>query len=293
MLTTVDPAELASLDLSAALERGTIVHFERSPVELPSPADAEFLRTALAPRMKRKNVSYYPDAEKLVGLEAETSERERCARILREHSGRVREFLGRAIPRLVPGWRVGTCSFRPIQEAGRCLSAHASNELVHVDAGAYGATHGDRILRFFVNLNPAEDRVWLTKGPFRDLYAKHARRAGIDRPLEDNLAIKAYSRAVRTAARAVPMLRMIDTSAYDRLMRKFHNYMKDDPFFRDNQEGLQRFAFKPFSSWMVLTDTLSHACIEGQHALVDTFLIPLKNCALPEHSPWHILAGRA
>jgi hypothetical protein len=43
----------------------------------------------------------------------------------------------------------------------------------------------------------------------------------------------------------------------------------------------------------VLTDTLSHACIEGQHALVDTFLIPLKNCALPEHSPWHILAGRA
>jgi hypothetical protein len=42
---------------------------------------------------------------------------------------------------------------------------------------------------------------------------------------------------------------------------------------------------------MVLTDGVSHACISGQHALVDTFLVPLRNCRRP--APYHLLAGRA
>ena len=45
---------------------------------------------------------------------------------------------------------------------------------------------------------------------------------------------------------------------------------------------------------MVLTDQVSHACVEGQHALVDTFVIPLANCRLRELSPYEILrTGRA
>lgn len=293
MLTTVD--DVGSLDLAAELERGSIVYFPRCPIELPSPADADFLRTSLARGLKRKNVSWYPDADKLVGLDAAAEARERAARILREHSQRVRAFLEtRAIPRLARGWKPGTSSFRPMQEKGRALSPHASNELVHVDAGAYGATHGDRILRFFVNLNPAEDRVWLSKGGFRDLFQKHAARAGIAAPLRDDGALgKLYSGALRAGMRAFPMLRAVDSSAYDRAMRKFHNYMKDDPAFRDSEEGLQRFAFKPFSAWMVLTDTVSHACIEGQHAFVDTFVVPLRNCTELAFAPFHILARGA
>ncbi len=291
MLTTVDRTG-PLLDLSAELEQGRIVYFPGSPVDLPAAGDAEFLRTQLARGLKGKNVSWYPDANKLVGLDAAPEDRERTARILRQHSQRVRDFLTtQAIPRLAQGWKAGTCSFRPMQEKGRELSAHASNELVHVDAGAYGATHGDRVLRFFVNLNPLEDRVWLTKGGFRELYEKHARAAGISAPLRDDGALgKLYSSALRAGMRAFPMLRAVDSSAYDRAMRKFHNYMKDDPSFRDNQEGLQRFAFKPFSAWMVLTDTVSHACIEGQHAFVDTFLVPLRNCTARDYAPFHILA---
>jgi hypothetical protein len=291
MLTIVDGAAPA-LDLSSELERGQIVYFPASPVELPLADDAEFLRTQLARGLKRKNVSWYPDAGKLVGLEAAPHQRERAAQILRQHSQRVQEFLSKtAIPRLAKGWKAGTCSFRPMQEKGRALSAHASNELVHVDAGAYGATHGDRILRFFVNLNPTEDRVWLSKGSFRELYEKHARTAGVAAPLQGDGALgRLYTGALRAGMRAFPMLRAVDSSAYDRAMRKFHNYMKDDPAFRDSTEGLQRFAFKPYSAWMVLTDTVSHACIEGQHAFVDTFIVPLRNCTDRESSPFHLLA---
>ena len=294
MLTNVDALE-PGLDLSAELERGRIVHFPRSPVELPSADDAAFLRESLARGLTRKNVSWYPDAGKLTGLEASPADRERTARILREHARRVREFLQtRAIPRLSRGWQAGTCSFRPMQEKGRALSAHASNELVHVDAGAYGATHGDRILRFFVNLNPVEDRVWLSKGSFRELYEKHAARAGLAAPLPADGALgRLYSGALRAGMRAFPMLRAVDSSAYDRAMRKFHNYMKDDPAFRDSDEGVQRFSFKPYSAWMVLTDTVSHACIEGQHAFVDTFVVPLRNCTERDCAPFDILSRGA
>ena len=58
------------------------------------------------------------------------------------------------MPALAKNLRAGTCSFRPLEERGRNLKPHASNELVHIDAGAYGATNGDRILRFFRQRKP-------------------------------------------------------------------------------------------------------------------------------------------
>ena len=249
---------------------------------------------------------------------------------------RVRTLLEKAMPEFARGWTPGTTSFRPLQEKGRALAAHASNERVHVDAGAYGATHGDRILRFFVNVNPVEDRVWVSKGSFPQLFAEHGRAAGVagvaadpivaapsgpppaaaDSPLapegkngggdlpvstsnrpdpvREGVLDRAFSAAVRAGARLSPALRMIDSSPYDRLMRRFHNWMKDAPEFRDSSKGLETFRFPPYSAWMVLTDQVSHACVEGQHALVDTFVIPLANCRLRELSPYEILrTGRA
>jgi len=94
---------------------------------------------------------------------------------------------------------------------------------------------------------------------------------------------------VRAAGRVAPLSRVIDSSPYDRRMRRFHNWMKDTPSFQE--PPYQRFEFAPLSAWMVLTDGVSHACIRGQHALVDTFLVPLRNCKLP--APYHFLSGTA
>ncbi|SRR5581483_649398 len=273
-----------------ALERGRIVHFPRCPIPLPPPEDQDFLRQGLGPFLRRKNVSYYPAADKLSGLQAPASLLERTRRILRDHSLRLREFLERNMPGFTSAWTPGTSSFRPMEEQGRGLSPHASNELIHVDAGAYGATHGDRILRFFVNLNPARERVWISKGNFEDLLRRYGDEAGVRRgPLDPAAPERALSGLVRTASRALPMLRVIDTSPYDRRMRRFHNWMKDTKAFQEPPH--QRFSFAPGSSWMVLTDGVSHACVSGQHALVDTFLVPLRNCKRP--APYHLLAGQA
>ena len=283
-----DPGQL----WAEALERGRIVRFARPPIELPAPEDLEFLREGLTPYLRRKNVSYYPEAERLTGLRAPPESQRRAQEILRRHSKRVRDFLERSMPAFTRGWQPGTSSFRPLEEQGRGLSAHASNELVHVDAGAYGATHGDRILRFFNNVNPQRERVWLTKGTFAELYRKHAREAGVQSiEVMPSLAERALSGFLRAGRRALPMLRVIETSPYDRAMRRFHNWMKDAPSFRRSKEGLQEISFAPFQAWMVLTDSVSHACIRGQHALVDTFLVPLANCRLPAEAPYRILAS--
>ena len=274
----------------AALEEGRIVHFARCPIALPSDGEQEFLRQGLSAFLKKKNVSYYPGAGKLTGLEAPPEVASRARAVLEAHAQRVRSFLESAMPGLTRGWTPGTSSFRPMEEQGRGLSAHASNELIHVDAGAYGATHGDRILRFFVNLNPTRERVWISKGPFADLWRRHAREAGLaPGPLDPALPEKLWSGALRGLSRVFPLARVIDTSPYDRRMRRFHNWMKDTPSFQAPPH--QRFSFAPYSAWMVMTDGVSHACVCGQHALVDTFLVPLRNCR--RSAPYHYLAGEA
>ena len=47
------------------------------------------------------------------------------------------------------------------------------NVSYHPEAGACGATNGDRILRFFINVNPADVRVWVSKGKFPKLPQVH------------------------------------------------------------------------------------------------------------------------
>ncbi len=297
MLFTVGNDEIEQLPphrLSDELEKSRIVYFPRCPVELPQESDLAFLRSELAPNLLRKNISYYPGANRLTGLKAPPAVSARALAILKSYSVRIQGFLRQVMPGFMRGAQLGTSSFRPLQERGRHLAPHASNELVHVDAGAYGATHGDRILRFFTNVNPTEERVWITKGAFADLYQRHGKAAGItsDRnQMEENWVDRAYSGFIRAASRVVPMAKVIDSSPYDRVMRRFHNYMKDSPAFQGDSAGNLRIVFPPYSSWMVLTDAVSHACTSGQHAFVDTFRVPLANCRLREFAPYQILRG--
>jgi 3-deoxy-D-manno-oct-2-ulosonic acid (Kdo) hydroxylase len=296
-------AAAAGLPLSDALERGEIVSFGPCPLALPSLAlppfapppedDLAFLRS-LGPLLGRKNVSWYCATDRLKGIQ-DPQLAARARAILSAHAGRVRAFLSAAMPAFARGMRPGTSSMRPLQEKGRGLSPHASNELLHVDAGAYGATHGDRILRFFVNVSEREDRVWITRGAFPALYARHARDAGLvgargQEPIDDGPLDKAFTALIRGAAKVWPEAQVLDSSPYDRQMRRLHNWMKDTPAYQQEPQGLETIRFPPGHAWMCLTDQVTHACIEGQHALIDTFLVPLANCRLRALSPHRILS---
>lgn len=297
MLVTIKAKHIddtAANEISDALETGNIVYFPRCPFTLPEEADLDFLRRELPLQLKLKNISYHPEAKKIRGIQGKPPLIERAERILVEHSERLQAFLATAIPELNAGCLVGTSSFRPIQEKGRKLKPHASNELVHIDAGAYGATNGDRIFRFFVNVNPGEDRVWATKGRFPELYSQYGQAAGIS-PLGERQLTKGPLDHLRSgllrglAAAGLSAAPVLDSSPYDRVMRRFHNFMKDSPEFQSDQRNHQEIRFPPYSAWMVFTDIVSHASVSGQSALVNTNLIRLSSCRKPELAPINIL----
>jgi hypothetical protein len=283
-----------------ALEANRIVHFPTCPLPLPPEETLDFLRRELPSRLKLKNVSYHPEAGKVSGLEADPATTERVTAVLRSHLGEVEAFLRRVTGDLTDGARVGTCSFRPIEEKGRNLKPHASNELVHVDAGAYGATDGDRILRFFVNVNPARDRVWATKGSFEDMISRYGAKAGLldgggrlSLRIEKRGGDRVVSALVAGLARLNPLATVLDTSPYDRAMRRLHNYMKDDPGFRADMANYQELRFRPLSAWMCFTDGVSHASLEGQFALVTTMIVRRERMRWPERAPFNALLARS
>lgn len=303
ILEVFDESRLAQADgfaLGDALEAHRIVQFPVCPFPLPPAEDLDYLRRELPERLSLKNVSYHPEAGRVRGLQGDPDDQARVSAILKAHSDAVCAFLDTHIGHLTRDWRVGTCSFRPIQEKGRNLKPHASNELVHVDAGAYGATNGDRIFRFFVNVNPSADRTWATKGDFASLLERYGQAAGVldatGRPsgaIDKRGADHMFSGLIAGLARLNPSARVLDSSPYDRLMRRFHNYMKDDPAFREDLQGLETLRFPPGSAWMVFTDGVSHASLEGQFAFVTTCIVPRANLRHPERSPYAVLRAAA
>jgi hypothetical protein len=289
-------AAAGRFELSDRLEAGEIVYFPTCPLPLPAAADMAFLREELPRLLRLKNVSYHPEVGHVRGIDGDPATVERVSQILVEHSDAVRSFLARAIPSLTRDWLMGTCSFRPIEERGRDLKPHASNELVHFDAGAYGATNGDRILRFFVNINPDAERVWATKGTFPELFARYGDRAGVRAPAPGPRYLRkgpldhARTLLIRAlTATGLPLARVLDSSPYDRVMRRFHNFMKDTPDFQADPLGHEELRFPPYSAWMVFTDMVSHASVSGQYAFVTTGLVPLANCRRPELAPINIM----
>lgn len=292
-----DFSAASSDEVEDALEAGQVVYFPQCPIPLPSDGDLDWLRGGLDVGLRTKNLSYHPESDSVPRFEADEDTRIRVENLLRTHGQRVAEFWQRVLPDFVPGCTYGTTSFRPVEEKGRDLKPRSSNELVHIDAGAYGATNGARILRFFVNVHPERDRVWGTKGSFEQIMQRHeplwnAARGGRHRvPTRKGPLGHVYSGLIGAASRVYPLFRVIDSSPYDRSMRRIHNYMKEDPGFRSDLADYQEIRFPPGSAWMVFTDGISHAALEGQYAFVSTALIPLQNCRNRARTPLGILSA--
>jgi hypothetical protein len=300
LLRTLSSADLAGpLEPSAErrLEQGEILRFTPGSLALPAPEDLAFLREELGRLSTLKNISYHPAGDYLSGIKGDARAKERTRRILRDYGASVARFLARLCPRYVERWHAGKVNFRPFEEEGRDLPAHSSNELVHVDAFASGATHGGRILRFFTNVHPGKPRVWKSAGTFPELFGEFGARAGIAAlgpdGLRERLPDRALSALVRLCVRSgLAPAATLDTSPYDRAMKRMHDTLKDDPAFQADEERCAFFEFPPSSSWVVLTDTVSHAAVRGQHALVATWIVPLECCAAPELAPYRVMAGR-
>jgi len=269
--------------LCALLEAGHILFLPQSPISIPSEDRELLLGRKQTSSAYHKNIAYRPAEDRVTGLEAsEQKEASELRRLLRDYSRRSREFLDRFLTPYAGRWKLDYTSFRPIEEKGRPSRLHARNDLLHFDSFPTRPTNGARILRLFTNINPAQNRVWMTAQTFEAFGPRLARTAGLL-----DVGSSPVSRAVRFVTRAL-RLPLKQRPPYDEIMHRCHNAMKEDAGFQANATKSQ-WEFPPDSTWLVFTDGVSHSVLEGQYALEQTFLIPQSALVRPEASPLAIL----
>jgi len=269
------------------LEQGNILFLPSIPFAFPEESRSFLLQQRKAESRHHKNIAYRPAEDRLTGFSGETEEAQRRLHdILQHYSSRVVEYLSKLLPDYKDRWRLDYASFRPFEEQGRDLRVRARNDLLHTDAFPTRPTNGDRILRFFTNLNPEKPRVWLTGQTFEPLAERYAAQAG--------MPAAGSSGAFGWLAKALHLpIKM--RSPYDDFMLRFHHFLKENAEFQQSCPKT-RHEFPPGSCWVVFTDMVSHAVLSGQFALEQTFIVPREAMVTPERAPVRVLerlCGRA
>lgn len=270
------------------LERGNILFFPDIPFPFPQEEINFLLEQKQGKSAGRKNIAYKPQLDKITNHDPTNPEAaKRIHQILRGFSQRVTEFLQLLLPFYSDKWKHDYASFRPFQEKGRNLRVRARNDLLHVDSFPTRPLHGARILRFFTNINPTENRRWITSQPFSQLAEQFGGSAvsfpkSIGNSRREELGRK-LKRFLHRRGFRIPL-----RSPYDQFMLRLHNFLKENEDFQKNCPK-DSWDFPPRSCWAVFTDQVSHAALSGQYALEQTFIVPPKALLFPEEAPVAIL----
>jgi hypothetical protein len=288
-LVTVEQWPLPQrIDYRPQLEAGNILFFPATPFPL-SDQSKEFLRNlSFAGGAIHKNIAYRTALDRITGMDADASLKNRLRDIFRDYSRSVIRFTSELLPEYARDWTLDYASFRPIEEEGRGLPTNKRNDLIHTDAFPSRPTNGALILRVFTNISPAKTRTWITSDPFRAVAGCFAHDAGLDRIAAAGSS--ATGQFLNQSARLLHTLGLpvVPRSPYDRFMLRFHDYLKHNTDFQANCTK-HRFEFPPGSTWLVFTDVVPHSVQAGQHALEQTFIVARRSLANPEDSPLSIL----
>jgi 3-deoxy-D-manno-oct-2-ulosonic acid (Kdo) hydroxylase len=267
------------------LEAGDILYFPVSPPLLPDNDRAFLVTQKQVDVSHHKNISYRPLEDRLKGVDQnDAAQRARVHEIMRDYSQRAIAFMSTFLNRYAVSWKIDFASFRPIEESGRQVALHSRNDLLHFDSFPTRPSHGDRLLRIFTNIHPERARVWLTADHFETLVGRFADRIGLHRKQG---ALNAWKQLTVRAAASLG-LPVVDRPPYDRFMLKIHHAMKEDADFQECCRK-DRWEFPAGSTWIVFTDSASHACLSGQYALEQTFIVRRRSLAAPEKAPIAIL----
>ncbi len=273
--------------LADRLELGELVHFPVCPFSLPSDADLAFLRTWHA--RASQEISFNPLEGVVHGQRpASADDSERLAGLLRSFSQTATGWLANQLPDYAGKWSRDRATLCAEEEAIRSLRLGSRNDLLHIENFPARPTHGRRLLRLCVNINPTEERVWITSAKFADLLQR----------FQSNSRVPALSpdawRQPLTGMQRLLQRDWSGRSAYDAFMLKLQEFLRaDDKFQERSPKRFWRFA--PGSAWLLFTDGLSHAVLRGQYALEHSYFVPLEALTAPEVSPLRqlVAAGKA
>jgi hypothetical protein len=229
---------------------------------------------------RAKNISL--EGAALKGARGTPDDLAALSRMIARFAASAADLVTSLFPRYAPYVRRARTSFRPEPAVGRALSWRKDDSRLHVDAFPSRPNHGERILRVFCNVNPAEDRVWRVGEDFASMattFLPHVRRQ-----LPGSATLLALLRVTKGVR-----------SGYDHLMLELHDRAKADPDYQRNCPQ-QVVHFTPGTTWLCFSDLVMHAAVSGQHMLEQTIHLPVSALYDRHSSPLAILerlCGRA
>ncbi|CAI0763884.1 Protein of uncharacterised function (DUF2843) [Serratia quinivorans] len=258
-----------------ALEQGKVLFLPE--LKFPLLEDEITLLDPALVDIKRKNISYWPESQKLSGV-AIAAQRPQVQALLERYYQASRQLIAGLLPHYQQTLHspVNTLRLHPVSAWRATSSWRKDDSRLHVDAFPSRPNQGERILRIFTNINPhGEHRQWRVGEPFPQLARRFIPRLPRYSPLSSWLQHKVGITKCRR-------------SHYDHLMLHLHDAMKADQHYQ--QQGPQlALALPPGSSWICFSDQTPHAAMAGQFMLEQTFLLPVSAMKNPRQSPLKML----
>lgn len=258
-----------------SLESGQILYFPTLAFPLP-PEEKPFLSSDYADP-HAKNISYQAERDKLWGVQHLTDKQHiQLKSMLSRYAAYAQGLMHALLPHYSQQLIMARTSFRPVQVSDRKTSYRKDDKRLHVDAFPSAPNQGKRILRVFSNINPqGEDRVWRVGEPFEKVASQFLPK--VKKPLPGTSALLRLLKITKSYR-----------TLYDHYMLHMHNRMKADEQYQ--QQALQQeIRFPAGSSWIAQTDQVSHAAMQGQYVLEQTFYLPVNAMQDESRAPLRVL----
>lgn len=259
------------------LENGLVLYFP----SLPFPLQNHELRFLSPDKIdpKSKNISYHLRKDRLGGTVCTGKDAEELKAMIKRYALTSRQFLERLIPHYSSFLIQGKTSFRPVEIRDRKSSYRKDDTRLHVDSFPSNPTKGQRILRVFTNINlEGKPRVWRLGEPFGDVADKFIAKASP--PVWGVPAILKFLGITKDYR-----------TPYDHYMLQIHDKMKGDNRYQETVPQCT-VKFPPGSTWIVFTDQVSHAAMEGKDVMEQTFHLPVYGIKNSATSPLRVLEKR-
>lgn len=258
-----------------ALENGRVLYLPK--LSFPVSEKEKFIFSSQLLKKDRKNISFDPNSGQLKGIEAGEEQYHMIMAMMRRFSDVAAHFVHQILPSYEDHLKLGRTSFRPVEIKGReSPSIRKDDTLLHLDSFPSTPTGGQRILRFFANVNPYnKPRVWKVGESYDKVLKRFLPR--IKKPFPG-------SRQLLSRLGITKSFRIL----YDHYMLHIHNSMKSDAFYQ-KEVPQQIVEFPPFTCWLCFTDQVSHAALAGQYVFEQSFYLPIEGQKFPERSPLHYM----
>ncbi|HXH55010.1 MAG TPA: Kdo hydroxylase family protein [Gammaproteobacteria bacterium] len=259
-----------------ALEDGKVLYFPNLSFEFSTAEQALLTPDVLSAGFK--NISFNPKNGKIKGT-AESQEKSLSSLmtlLMVRFFNNSRFLLNNIIPHYQGALQIGRTSYRPIEVLGRKTSLLKDDTRLHIDAFPATPNQGKRILRVFSNVNPENQaRLWHLGEPFEQVVQQF---------------LPVFKNPFFGYRKLLSLLKITKSyrSLYDHMMLTLHDEMKKSNVYQNKVQKTEM-PFPAGSTWVVMTDCVSHAALSGQFLLEQTFYLAPSKMKNPEKSPLRVL----